>query len=199
MSATSPPDLLALHAVRVLGYATTANVGSRAGLEEAVAEELLRDGQAAGWVTWSRFADDGGWSLTEAGKAHGERLLADEVDRSGTRAQVQQELDGFGPLNDLVAGACTRWQLTELGIGRPPASLESVLADLARAAVGLAGIESRLTAALARFTGYHARFTDAVDKARHEPSWISGTDRDSAHRVWFELHEDLLATLGRPR
>ena len=32
-----------------------------------------------------------------------------------------------------------------------------------------------------------------------EPAWITGMDRDSCHRVWFELHEDLIATPGLVR
>ncbi|GEK21750.1 hypothetical protein CXY01_22700 [Cellulomonas xylanilytica] len=29
--------------------------------------------------------------------------------------------------------------------------------------------------------------------------WVDRTDVDSCHRVWFELHEDLVATLGIDR
>jgi hypothetical protein len=199
VSATSTSDLLVLHAVRVLGHATTRAVSTRAGLEGDVVGEILLDAEAVGQVVRTRFADEGGWSLTETGKAHGERLLAAELDATGTRHLVREELDAFGPLNDLVAGACTRWQLTELGLADPPASVGQVLTDLTRAANDLAGVQARLTAGLARFGGYHERFAAAVERARHDTSWISATDRDSAHRVWFELHEDLLATLGRQR
>lgn len=199
MSETSTPDLLVLHAVRVLGYASTERVIARAELEEGPVRALLLHAQAAGHVTWTRFADHGGWSLTEAGKAHGEHLLAAELDTTGTRTLLQEVLDGFGPLNNLVAGACTRWQLTEMGLAQPPADLEQVLADLARAADGLASLEARLSAGLSRFDGYHTRFTAAVEHASQDTAWISDTNRDSAHQVWFELHEDLLATLGRPR
>lgn len=199
MNATSSPDLLVLHAVRVLGYASTDRVIHRAGLEEGAARALLLHARDAGQLTWTQFADEGGWSLTEAGKTHGERLLAAELGATGARDVVQDVLDGFGPLNDLVAGACTRWQLTEMGLSEPPADLEQVLADLACAADGLVGIEARLNAGLARFAGYHHRFTAAVQRSHQDTAWISGTDRNSAHRVWFELHEDLLATLGRPR
>jgi len=199
MSTSSPPDLLVLHAVRVLGYATTDRVRDRTGLDAAVVDDLLLDAQASGWVTWSSFAGDGGWSLSEAGKAVGEELVAVELDAVGARDLFRAQLEQFGPLNDLVAGACTRWQLTELGIADPPVPLDRVLADLDRAADGLATLESRLAARLSRFSGYHARFVAAVERAREEPGWISGTDRDSAHTVWFQLHEDLLATLGIAR
>jgi len=199
MSTSSPSDLLVLHAVRVLGYADTERVAARAGLDGSAVLEQLLDAEAAGHVTWQSFADDGGWSLTDAGKVHGERLLAVELDDVAARDVVREVLDGFGPLNDLVAGACTRWQLTELGLADPPADLRAVLTDLDRAAHGLAAVEARLTAHLARFAGYHRRFAGAVSRAHEDTAWITATDRDSAHRVWFELHEDLLATLGRPR
>ena len=188
-----------LHAVRVLGYTGTARAAERSGLPVEEAEELLLDAQSRGQVIWTHFADEGGWSMTEAGRSYGERLLAAELDSAGARPLVESVLDGFGPLNDLVTAACTRWQLTELGIAASPAALPEVLADLTRAAQELARIEECLTAQLGRFAGYHARFAAAVDRAPEDPRWVTATDRDSAHRVWFELHEDLLATLGRTR
>ncbi|WP_245966310.1 hypothetical protein [Sphaerisporangium album] len=30
-------------------------------------------------------------------------------------------------------------------------------------------------------------------------AWVDHTDVDSCHRVWFELHEDLIAMLGLDR
>lgn len=44
-----------------------------------------------------------------------------------------------------------------------------------------------------------ARFTAVLHHAADDSGWVTGTDRDSAHRVWFELHEDLIATLGLTR
>ena len=199
MSATTPAPLRVLHAVRVLGYARTPRIAARCDLPADAVGELLLDARSRGHVSWTQFADEGGWSVTEAGKAEGERLLAAELDDTGARPVLEAVMDGFATLNDLVGAACTRWQLTELGIAAAPAALSGVLADLSRAAAGLAVIEERLTAYLRRFAGYHARFRDAVERAHGDAGWVTATDRDSAHRVWFELHEDLLATLGRTR
>jgi hypothetical protein len=195
----APATMRILHAARVIGYASTAQIAQRAGLDAESADGLLLDAQALGQVAWSHFTDEGGWSLTETGKTEGERLLAIELDTRGARPSVEALMVDFEPLNNLVTAACTRWQLTELGIAQPPATLPEVLGDLTHAADQLATLEDRLVADLSRFEGYHARFTTAVTRAATDPTWVTATDRDSAHRVWFELHEDLLATLGRPR
>src|SRR5690606_18217145 len=36
-------------------------------------------------------------------------------------------------------------------------------------------------------------------RASADPAWITAADRESCHHVWFELHEDLIATLGLSR
>lgn len=197
----SPHDIRrqVLHALRLLGYGGIAQVSERAGVLPAGAEEFLLEAQAAGQVNWSRFDDDGGWSLTEAGKTLGERLLAEELNGADARPLVESVMAEFEPLNRLVVDACTRWQLTEMGITEPPTSLAGVLSDLSRGSAGWAVLEERLAHRLPRYSGYHERFDTAVDRARTDPAWLTATDRDSAHRVWFELHEDLLATLGRSR
>lgn len=199
MSRTTPADVLVLHAVRTLGYATAARVAGRLGLAEVETTEHLLDAQARGWVAHSSFAGDGGWSLTEAGRREGERLLAAELDDAGARTAVEAVYRDFLPLNDVVGAACTAWQLTELGIGDQPVTLTAVITRLDEPARALSTLETRLTAHLARFAGYHRRFASALDRARTDPAWITGTDRDSCHRVWFELHEDLIATLGLTR
>jgi hypothetical protein len=199
MSHHSPADVLVLHAVRILGYGDTARIAGRFGLpEDEVAEHLL-DAQAHGWAAHRSFAGEGGWSLTEAGRVQGERLLAAELDGIGARAAVEEVYRDFLPLNEVVAAACTDWQLAAMGIGERTTTLAEAVATLAGPAAALAGLQARLTSHLDRFAGYHHRFATALSKAGDEPAWITGTDRDSCHRVWFELHEDLMATLGLAR
>jgi hypothetical protein len=195
----TPADVLVLHAVRTLGYGDTARIAVRVGLAEDEAREHLLDAQAHGWAAYSSFAGDGGWSLTEAGRAQGERLLAAELDGVGARAVVEEAYRAFTSLNDVVGAACTAWQLAEMGIGEQTMTLAETIATLQGPATALAGVEERLTSHLDRFAGYHHRFATALTKAGEEPAWITGTDRDSCHRVWFELHEDLIATLGLVR
>lgn len=199
MSRTTPADVLVLHATRTLGYATAARIAARTGVPEAATTGQLLDAQARGWVTYISFADDGGWSLTEAGLRQGERLLAAELDGAGARPAVTDVYQDFLPVNDTVGAACTAWQLAEMGLAPRPVTSTATITALDEPARVLAALETRLTTYLARFAGYHRRFTAALDQARTEPAWITGTDRDSCHRVWFELHEDLIATLGLTR
>ncbi|TIC87754.1 hypothetical protein E8D34_08760 [Nocardioides sp. GY 10113] len=195
----SDPGLLVLHAVRTLGYADAERLAAHTRLSEQEVEEHLLDSQAHGHLAWSSFAGDGGWSMTEAGRTHGERLLATELDATGARAEVAAVHHDFLPFNDAVSAACTRWQLAELGIDNEPITIDDVLDTLRKASDALEEFEARLTRHLDRFRGYHTRFATALQRASNDPSWITGTDRDSAHRVWFELHEDLIATLGLKR
>jgi hypothetical protein len=199
MSRHTAADVLVLHALRTLGYADTARIAIRLGLAEDEVREHLLDAQAHGWAVHSSYAGEGGWSLTEAGRAQGERYLAAELDDAGARAVVEEVYQAFLPLNEVVAAACTAWQLAEMGIGEQTMTLAETIATLQGPANALARVEERLTAQLHRFAGYHHRFTTALTKAGDEPAWITGTDRDSCHRVWFELHEELIATLGLVR
>ncbi|WP_082812862.1 hypothetical protein [Cellulomonas timonensis] len=122
-----------------------------------------------------------------------------DVPRIAARPAVEACYRDFLPLNDVVARACSDWQLAELGIGGKQTSLEDTVAELRRAADAWEPLEHRLAGDVERFAGYLGRFTGALAHAVHDPRWITGTDRDSAHRVWFELHEDLIATLGLSR
>ena len=50
-----------------------------------------------------------------------------------------------------------------------------------------------------RFQRYRVRLTDALARARSGALEYVTDDLASYHTVWFQLHEDLLATLGIPR
>lgn len=190
MTHRSPTDLLVLHAVRLKGFADTEAVAARFDLDPRQTAEELLDAQAYGWATRSSFADLAGWSLTDAGRRQNESRLRDELDEVGAREAVASVHERFLPLNAEAAQIFTTWQL---GAGQDPTRR---LADIAEA---LRHLEHRLTTHLARFAGYHDRFTEALARARDNPAWITGMEVDSCHRVWFELHEDLLATLNLSR
>ncbi|MFG6191750.1 transcriptional regulator [Nonomuraea sp. JJY05] len=207
MTRDSSPGLLTLHAVRITGFADTPVIAHRYGLDVAGTEETLYDAEARGWVQYAAFAGTGGWSLTESGRAENERQLAAELAQAGGADEVRDVYREFLPLNALLQRACTDWQLRPAGGDRLAANDHSDFAWDARILYELAGIDralmplaDRLGGVLTRFRGYDTRFTAALARARAgEGAWVDHTDVDSCHRVWFELHEDLIATLGIDR
>lgn len=194
----SATDLLVLHAVRLKGFAGTDAVAARFGLDAAQTHEDLLDAQACGRVTRASFADLTGWSLTEAGRRHNEIGLRDELDAVGAREMIAAIHDDFLPLNAQATQAFTSWQLASMDTPAPAATRD-VLGQLAGLARRLQPLEHRLTTHLTRFGGYHRRFAEALGRAADDPAWITGMEVDSCHRVWFELHEDLVASLGISR
>ena len=207
MSRPSPADLRTLHAVRLLGFADVPAIADRAGVSPDEASEHLLDAESRGWTQRTGFADLQGWSLTQAGRAENERLLAREraeADPGGAIAAVHR---AFLPLNARLLRACTDWQLKPADGDRlatndhgDPAWDARVLAELGAIAEALTPLNARLAAVLARFGGYDSRFGAALRRARGGAAeWVDRTDVDSCHRVWFQLHEDLIATLGIER
>jgi hypothetical protein len=192
MAHSSPDDLLVLHAVRLKGFAGTAAVAARFGLDADQTREHLLDVQARGWVSKSSFADLTGWSLTETGYRHNEARLREELERAGAHEPVAAVHERFLPANARASRTFTAWQLDS---GRPA----DTFGDLAGLAGELRDLERALTAHLGRFAGYHDRFAAALARSGRDPAWITGVEVDSCHRVWFEFHEDLIATLGLTR
>lgn len=200
-------DLLVLHAVRITGFADTPVIAQRYGLDAAETKEALLDAEARGWVSHSSFAGTGGWSLTERGRAENERQLAAELARVGGAEEIRDVYRAFLPLNGMLQQACTDWQLRPTAGDRlatndhsDPVWDAGVLHELATIARALTPLADRLEGVLGRFRGYDARFTAALSRAQAgEGGWVDRTDVDSCHRVWFELHEDLIATLGLNR
>jgi hypothetical protein len=203
----SPPDLLVLHAVRILGFADDGAIARRFALDGAGTSELLLDAEAHGWVSHTSFAGLGGWSLTERGRAENERRLAAELAATGKAGEIRDVHRQFLPLNARLQSAATDWQLRPTPHDPLAANDHSdaawdtrVLQELAGVEHGLGPLAGRLSAALPRFRGYDTRFAAALRRARDgESGWVDRTDVDSCHRVWFELHEDLIATLGLNR
>jgi hypothetical protein len=207
MTRPSAPDLLILHATRVLGFADTPVIARRFDVDPADAEGILLDAQARGWVQHAAFADLRGWSLTESGRAENERQLHDELDRTGEADRIRGAYRDFLPLNARLQQACTEWQLRPVPADElaendhtDAAWDRRILDELTAISNALAPLVDRISAVLTRLRGYDTRFDTALLRARGgEHGWVDRTDVDSCHRIWFELHEDLIATLGVDR
>lgn len=134
-----------------------------------------------------RRGEEGRWSLTPAGEAELSALLgADLIGED--RADVVTGYEAFLPLNRRFLAACVAWQDDPDGLD---AFVELVAA--------LVPITDALADVRSRFAGYGPRLVGALAEASGDPAWIDSPTRDSVHTVWFELHEHLLASLGRSR
>ncbi|MGI5202367.1 transcriptional regulator [Spirillospora sp. CA-108201] len=200
---TDSPDSV-LHVLRCIGHAELPRVADAAGLTEAEVESCLIDLAVAGWVTRSP-GEWGAWCLTEAGRAEDARGVARELDSTGARGALLAVYERFMVLNPELLELCSAWQLRAVdGVAAPndhsdPAYDARVLdrfADLDRRAEV---VGADLSALLPRFGRYRVRLTAALDRARSGELEHLADSTTSYHAVWFQLHEDLLATLGRPR
>lgn len=205
MAHSSAPRLLALHALKLKGFADVGPLALAAGMTPAVLSPLLADMSAQGLVA-RREGRLAGWSLTPAGRAEHERLVAVDVDDSGRRSDIDDCYRRFLALNGEVLEACTAWQLKSAGgvrvvndHGDPEYDQEVIERLSAQHEVALP-ICADLADALVRFRPYGPRLTKAFDRVvAGDPDWFTRPVIDSYHTIWFELHEDLLSTLGIER
>lgn len=203
----SDPELLSLHAVRVLGSATTAEAARLYGLDTSVVEEHLLDAEARGWISRHSFGGVTSWGMTDRGRSAGEALLAQELDASGGRPVLERAHDEFAPLNQRLTQACTNWQIRPTRWDPLAANDHSDHGWDDRVIESLTGVGRRLTAlsamlgqVLPRLTVHEPRYAAALSRVqRGETAWVDAPGRDSLHLVWMQLHEDLLATMGIKR
>jgi hypothetical protein len=188
-------DLLVLHALRCIGFAGLPRVAAATGLPEADAESELIDLAVAGLVT-HMAGHFGGWGLTEAGRVVDARRIADELEETGSRTAVAAAYERFLVLNPELLDLCTAWQMRPVAA---PACDARVLDRLSEFDQRAEAVLAALSAALLRFQRYRVRLSDALAHARSGALEYVTDSTASYHTVWFQLHEDLLATLGIPR
>ncbi|MEC8947478.1 MAG: transcriptional regulator [Actinomycetota bacterium] len=208
-SHVSTPDLLVVQAVRVKGFAQAAAVAAATGLEAGDIEVLLSGLADAGHAR-HREGRMSGWMLTPEGRVYGEALLAAELETTGARSAVERAYRDFLEANQGFLGLCTDWQLRPnpdapngdliVNDHTDTAHDAAVVARLGDADKVVRGVCNDLAGVLARFDGYGERFAEALARVRAgEVEWFTRPLIDSYHTVWFELHENLLATLGIER
>lgn len=205
MAQRSDPRLRVLHALRLKGFADAATVGTAAGLDRPAAgvhlDSLTTEGLAA-----FRAGRHPGWTLTSGGRDEHRRLVAAEVEAAGCREAVHVAYEVFLGQNPELLAACTAWQLREVERSQvpndhsDPAYDGAVLARLQRIDDAIRPTCAELAECLDRFSDYRPRLSRARTRIEAgEAEWFTRPDLDSYHSVWFELHEDLLATLGLER
>lgn len=209
----SPLDLLVLHSLRLKGFAQVpvlfdhierSTAGWVDGPSLAAVESQLGLASEDGLARF-RAGSRSGWSLTTEGRKENERLLAVELDESGLRADVEACYRDFLSLNGPMLEICTRWQVKDpdgqiLNDHGDTAYDAAVVADLGQIDARIEPLCAALGDRFDRFGHYRERFSHALDRiGLGDTDWFTKPTIDSYHTVWFELHEDLLATLGIDR
>ena len=147
-----------------------------------------------------------GWGLTSDGRAENERLLAVELDGAGLRDVVDAAYRRFLAENQKMLATCTRWQVKEndgeqvINDHADAAYDADVIATLAELDDAVQPVVAELEGLFDRFGIYGERFGHALEQVRAgDVAWFTSPMIESYHTVWFELHEDLLASLGIDR
>jgi len=205
MAGATDPELLVLHTLRLKSFVDADVVAAAARLPDAQVGSILEVLAAAGHVAF-RDGRIRGWSLTGTGRDEGERRLAAELDEVGGRMVVLDCYERFRALNEPFLRTCTRWQLREIdGLHfvnehDDPRYDASVIAELDDIDDAVQPICHDLAEVLARFGYYNGRLASARLRVRAgDHDWFTTPMIDSYHSIWFELHENLLATLNLER
>lgn len=200
-AAASDPGFLVLHALRLKGFADTSVVATLARLSEDDARVLLEKTAAAGQVS-RRDGRISGWALTVEGRATHAELIRAEVEAAGVHDAIDAAYRRFHDVNNVLLNVCTDWQLRDgaLNDHGDEAYDAAVIARLEAVDAKVQPVCADLGNALERFADYGSRFGHALERVQAgDRDWFAKPMIDSYHTAWFELHEDLLVTLGIER
>lgn len=191
--------------MRLRAFAAVPMLVERVGAPEPEVRDELRELDSWGLI---RFRDGiaSGWTLTPQGRRHGEDLLRNDAVGSGAVAAIDRCYSSFLPLNSEMLSVVTDWQTVVVDGQHVPNDHRDaqrddvVLARFDRLHQDASPVLTALSGASKRFRGY----PDRLDRAhRHvldgDTEWLAKPTVGSYHGIWFELHEHLLATLGRDR
>lgn len=175
-----------LHVLAMEGIADTDTVVAETGLEESVVVETLAALEASGLVE-----EEGFWYATDAGERRLDELCRSRFDPT-ERDRLREVLDRFEELDDRLKALASDWQESR------EAALVADLGDLHEDVESLfAGLDDGVADAyrpyLADLSAARAALADG------EEAYFTSTEVDSYHEVWFDLHDDLLRTLGAGR
>jgi hypothetical protein len=189
-------ELTVLQAVRLKGRVSPADLAATLDAGPAdiatTVQRLNADGLLVGGATLR---------LTPAGRERLSALLTEE--RNGVDATaLKASYDEFRSINTDFKALVTDWQLK----ASQPNTHDDTDYDAAVLA-RLDGVHQRVLTIVAaaatqlpRLSGYSAKLQTALDKVNAgENAWLTRPLIDSYHTVWFELHEELILSVGLTR
>jgi hypothetical protein len=175
-----------LHALRIKGAVEDSALTSR-GVADAVPDAVSEGLVVVRVVRGGNYV-----ALSPAGLAAHAEMLRDLSSPEGVKALGAVYDERFLPLNAEFKSFCAEWQQSSTQwdlLGPLLVFHQAILAILEAAELQFA----HLGGYALRFTTSHELVLDGDADALVAPIG------DSYHNIWFELHEDLLVTLGRNR
>ncbi|HLT97498.1 MAG TPA: transcriptional regulator [Acidimicrobiia bacterium] len=193
---------MVLQSLRWIGVSGEDRLAGVLGFDHVHVARHLDELANQGWVH-GESGPFGGWGLTDAGRAEANRQVKVELEGTGSRPRVQQSYESFRLLNPVVLSICHDWQMRRVGQSvvmndHRDADYDAVVLDrLIRAHEDADRLLSDIP--LERFGIHRRRLDDALRRALAGETAYVTDSLDAYHTVWFQLHEDLLSTLGLSR
>ena len=205
MGYQSESNLLILHTLRIRGFVELSEIVISTRLKVEEVESHLDSFKENNLVNYREGRIEG-WMLTQEGRGRSQQLVTSELESSGFREEINSNYQGFLSSNQRFLSLCTDWQLRtvngeqEINDHSDTTYDEEVITRLVDINNEIQPVCKSLADSLNRFEGYSRRFSEALHKVQNnEPEWFTKPMIDSYHTIWFELHENLLVTLGIER
>ncbi len=193
---------LVLHGLAIKKHARAQDIAGLVGMSDVDVQAVLETAAEQGRVQEA----DGRYLLTPLAR------VALESDYSRRHADVRADegfmdaYEAFEVINVQLKSIITDWQTVEVG-GQQVANDHSdrayddkLIDRLGDCHERADPILSRLAAGVPRLDYYRRALLEALEKAEDGAiQWVSDTRIESYHTLWFELHEELLRTVGRTR
>ena len=157
-------------------------------VDDGDVRETIEELESEGYVE-----DEGFWYLTDAGEQRLNEVCRDRFS-ADEREALRGIFDRFEALDSEMKALASDWQTGEYGA-------DGMARELARIQQEVEALFDELPAEV---QSAYSRHTDALAGAIEQlqdgqEEYVTGTDVDSYHTVWFRLHDDLLRTLGEGR
>jgi hypothetical protein len=190
--------------MRCIGYATEDRVAAASGFTANETTRLLAE-LADRALASSTPGPFGGWALTDEGRVTVQIWLEEELTSAGARDLIRRCYEQFLELNPTLLDVSTDWQMIRVGDShivndhRDADYDAKVLDRLIKLDKSAQKVCADLSGSLTRFGLYGPRLSKALDRALAGDHVYVTDNLESYHNVWFQLHEDLLVTLGISR
>lgn len=202
--ADSSTELMLLLALRLKGLGEVDAVADVHALDVDETEWALAELIESGKCVYRPVDGVMKYLLTPSGRELGEQALWQEIDDPSKKQKIRQAYNEFRGLEEGLFQVLADWQVIDgtnvhQRINKHDDYLydQEILERLYNIDVNLQKILKPLARMFSRYQNYENRFAKALDLMRNgDMQYLMKPLIGSYSTLWFEFHEDLLATLG---